>query len=121
VNNTKENISNSTVAKQRNLQAEAAHQNQHIETSQGAMQAGARRYPEPPFPEQHLAKPGEEEMLDPAPMYDAPFYRGSASCRRKLQSSRAETQGLAAPWRCFSLGKVPTLLSFIWPSTAMLK
>ena len=44
MNNTKENISNSTVAKQRNLQAEAAHQNQHIETSQGAMQAGARRY-----------------------------------------------------------------------------
>ena len=91
MNNKKENISNSTVAKQRNLQAEAAHQNQHIGTSQGAMQAGARRYPEPPFPEQHLAKPGEEAMLDPGPMYDHHFIVAQASCRRKLQSSRAET------------------------------
>lgn len=45
--------------------------------SQGAMQAGARRYPEPPFPETHQQKPGSEADLDPAPMYDAPFYRGS--------------------------------------------
>ncbi len=42
-----------------------------------AMQAGAREYPEPPFPEQHLKKPGKEAKLDPAPMYDAPFYKGS--------------------------------------------
>ena len=44
---------------------------------QGAVQAGARRYPEPPFPEQHQRKPGEEAALDPAPMYDAPFWKGS--------------------------------------------
>lgn len=44
---------------------------------QGAMQAGARRYPEPPLPPQHLPKPGEEAVLDPPPMYDAPYYRGS--------------------------------------------
>ena len=43
----------------------------------GAMQAGARRYPEPPLPQQHQAKPGSEADLDPAPMYDAPFYKGS--------------------------------------------
>lgn len=43
----------------------------------GAMQAGARIYPEPPFPEQHQAKPGREADLDPAPMYDAPFWAGS--------------------------------------------
>jgi len=43
----------------------------------GAMQAGARDYPAPPFPKQHQAKPGEEFRLDPAPMYDAPFYKGS--------------------------------------------
>lgn len=43
----------------------------------GAMQAGARRYPEPPLPQQHQAKPGNEAALDPAPMYDAPFYKGS--------------------------------------------
>ena len=43
----------------------------------GAVQAGARRYPEPPFPEQHQRKPGEEFRLDPAPLYDAPFWKGS--------------------------------------------
>ena len=44
---------------------------------QGAVQAGARNYPEPPFPKQHQRKPGEEVALDPAPMYDAPFWKGS--------------------------------------------
>jgi NAD(P)-dependent dehydrogenase (short-subunit alcohol dehydrogenase family) len=44
---------------------------------EGAMQAGARRYPVPPFPEQHQPKPGEEARLEPAPMYDAPFWKGS--------------------------------------------
>jgi len=43
----------------------------------GAVQAGARRYPEPPFPKQHQRKPGDEAALDPAPMYDAPFWKGS--------------------------------------------
>ncbi len=43
----------------------------------GAMQAGARKYPEPPFPKQHQSKPGDEAALNPAPMYDAPFYQGS--------------------------------------------
>src|SRR5260221_6453180 len=41
------------------------------------MQAGARRYPEPPFPKQHLPKPGRESELNPPPMYDAPYYKGS--------------------------------------------
>jgi len=50
----------------------------------GAVQAGARRYPEPPFPEQHQAKPGEESKLDPAPMYDAPYYRGSGKLEGKV-------------------------------------
>jgi NAD(P)-dependent dehydrogenase (short-subunit alcohol dehydrogenase family) len=50
----------------------------------GAMQAGARAYPEPPFPEQHQVKPGSEAMLDPAPMYDAPFYRGSGKLQDKV-------------------------------------
>lgn len=44
---------------------------------EGAVQAGARRYPEPPFPKQHQRKPGDEAALDPAPMYDAPFWKGS--------------------------------------------
>lgn len=43
----------------------------------GAMQAGARIYPVPPFPKQHLPKPGREADLDLRPMYDAPHYKGS--------------------------------------------
>ncbi|MGE0499457.1 MAG: SDR family oxidoreductase [Rhizobiaceae bacterium] len=46
-------------------------------TSESAMQAGARRYPEPPFPRQHHPKPGHEHRIDPAPLYDAPFWKGS--------------------------------------------
>jgi NAD(P)-dependent dehydrogenase (short-subunit alcohol dehydrogenase family) len=48
------------------------------------MQSGARRYPVPPFPKQHLGKPGEESVLDPQPLYDAPFYRGSGKLRDKI-------------------------------------
>jgi NAD(P)-dependent dehydrogenase (short-subunit alcohol dehydrogenase family) len=44
---------------------------------QTPLQTGARPYPTPPFPKQHLAKPGRESALRPAPMYDAPFYVGS--------------------------------------------
>jgi len=47
------------------------------DASNKAVQAGARRYPEPPFPKQHQTKPGDEAALDPAPMYDAPFWKGS--------------------------------------------
>ncbi|MCV3209285.1 SDR family oxidoreductase [Mesorhizobium sp. YC-39] len=43
----------------------------------GAMQAGARIYPEPPFPGQHHPKPGEEWRIEPPPLYDAPFWLGS--------------------------------------------
>ena len=48
------------------------------------MQTGARRYPVPPFPKQHLQKPGEESLLDPQPLYDAPFYQGSGKLRAKV-------------------------------------
>ena len=50
----------------------------------GAMQAGARHYPEPPFPKQHQPKPGSEEDLEPAPMYDAPYYKGSGKLDGKI-------------------------------------
>jgi NAD(P)-dependent dehydrogenase (short-subunit alcohol dehydrogenase family) len=43
----------------------------------GAMQAGARLYPVPPLPGQHLQKPGEEADLELQPLYDAPYYKGS--------------------------------------------
>ncbi|TGV75716.1 short-chain dehydrogenase, partial [Mesorhizobium sp. M00.F.Ca.ET.149.01.1.1] len=50
----------------------------------GAMQAGARRYPTPPFPKQHHPKPGEEWALEPAPLYDAPFWQGSGKLKDKV-------------------------------------
>jgi hypothetical protein len=48
------------------------------------MQAGARRYPAPPLPRQHLAKPGREADLKLAPMYDAPHYKGSEKLLDKV-------------------------------------
>jgi NAD(P)-dependent dehydrogenase (short-subunit alcohol dehydrogenase family) len=50
----------------------------------GAMQAGARVYPVPPLPHQHLNKPGLEADLDLSPMYDAPHYKGSDKLRGKV-------------------------------------
>lgn len=52
--------------------------------SKGAMQAGARHYPEPPFPAQHLSKPGHESDVELAPMYDAPDYEGSDKLKGKV-------------------------------------
>src|SRR6266404_5355033 len=49
-----------------------------------AMQAGARAYPAPPFPRQHQGKPGSEAELNPAPLYDAPFYVGSRKLENKI-------------------------------------
>jgi NAD(P)-dependent dehydrogenase (short-subunit alcohol dehydrogenase family) len=54
-----------------------------------AMQAGARHYPVPPLPAQHLRKPGREGALRLAPMYDAPAYLGS----RKLEGMTALITG----------------------------
>ena len=48
------------------------------------MQAGARRYPVPPLPKQHIAKPGSEAELALAPMYDAPYYKGSDKLKDKV-------------------------------------
>jgi len=48
------------------------------------MQAGAREYPAHPFPKQHQSRPGSESDLTPAPMYDAPFYRGSGKLQNKV-------------------------------------
>lgn len=49
-----------------------------------AMQAGARRYPVPPLPGQHLVKPGLEADLELEPLYDAPFYKGSGKLEGKV-------------------------------------
>ena len=51
---------------------------------EGAMQAGARIYPVPPLPSQHLKKPGKESDLELRPMYDAPHYKGSEKLLDKV-------------------------------------
>ena len=53
------------------------------------MQAGARKYPEPPVDKQHLKKPGKEKDLEVKPMCDAPYYKGSG----KLQDMVAVITG----------------------------
>src|SRR5262245_46809492 len=73
-----------TAAQQRSIQAKQDRKGEKPEAEDGAVQAGARDYPEPPFPKQHQAKPGEEFKLDPAPMYDAPYYKGSEKLKDKV-------------------------------------
>ncbi|PZW41380.1 hypothetical protein C8P66_12188 [Humitalea rosea] len=77
--------------RQRAIQAQVAEADRlrPREEMQGAMQAGARRYPEPPFPPAALEKPGLEADLPLAPMYDAPYYKGSG----KLAGKRAIITG----------------------------
>lgn len=92
-----------TVAKQRAIQrdvdrrdAAKAQSGKNAKKANGksngrarAMQAGARRHPEPPMPKQHLKKPGKEADLALQPMYDAPFYKGSG----KLEAMAAIITG----------------------------
>lgn len=47
-------------------------------------QTGAREYPTPPMPTQHLEKPGREADLQLEPMWDAPYYRGSGKLEGKV-------------------------------------
>ena len=48
------------------------------------MQAGAREYPAPPLPGQHLEKPGVEAELQLKPMWDAPYWKGSGKLEGKV-------------------------------------
>ncbi len=68
-----------TAADDRRIQQDLAarEQRQPKQAQQSAMQAGARKYPEPPLTPQHLDKPGTEADLQLKPMYDAPYYKGS--------------------------------------------
>lgn len=77
--------STKTADKQRRVQEQVGKSDKkNSGGKQEAMQAGARRYLTPPFPKQHQAKPGDERVLDPPPMYDAPFYRGSGKLEGKI-------------------------------------
>jgi NAD(P)-dependent dehydrogenase (short-subunit alcohol dehydrogenase family) len=77
-----------TAEKQRDIQAEVAKADARHKTEKSskpkAMQAGARPYPVPPFPKQHQPKPGAEYKLDPAPLYEAPYYKGSGKLEGKV-------------------------------------
>jgi NAD(P)-dependent dehydrogenase (short-subunit alcohol dehydrogenase family) len=84
--------SSATVKRQRAIQREVAQDDANKpkrKSQNGAIQAGARDYPEPPFPKQHQPKPGREAALDPAPMWEAPFYLGS----KKLEGMAALVTG----------------------------
>jgi NAD(P)-dependent dehydrogenase (short-subunit alcohol dehydrogenase family) len=77
--------SEGTASKQREIQKQVEKADKKEKPrSSGAMQAGARRYPEPPFPKVHQDKPGSEADLPLAPMYDAPFYKGSEKLKDKV-------------------------------------
>lgn len=75
-----------TLVKQHRIQSQVneAEAAEEKDAQPQAMQAGARAYPVPPFPPQHQAKPGDESLLEPAPMYDAPFWRGSGKLEGKV-------------------------------------
>jgi NAD(P)-dependent dehydrogenase (short-subunit alcohol dehydrogenase family) len=48
------------------------------------VQVGARKYAEPPMPEQHLRKPGLEADLKERPEYEALHYKGSGKLTSKV-------------------------------------
>ncbi|HEX6938831.1 MAG TPA: SDR family oxidoreductase [Longimicrobiales bacterium] len=76
-----------TAAEQRRIQAEIDRLDRERERAReegGAVQAGARRYPENPLPRQHLEKPGTESELEPRPRFEAPGYRGSGKLEGRV-------------------------------------
>lgn len=72
-----------TAAEHRKIQAQADAKPSPAERKD-APQTGAREYPVPPFEEQHQSKPGSEELLEPAPMYEAPYWKGSGKLEGKV-------------------------------------
>lgn len=72
-----------TAQKQRDIQDEqdrrdaAKKQESQQSGKESVPQAGARDYPVPPLPAQHLEKPGLEKDLQLQPQFQAPAYKGS--------------------------------------------
>ena len=64
-----------------------------------ATQSGARHYPEPPFSRQHKAKPGQEALLDPPPMYEAAYYQGSTDLLLTIGTFRCSHSNALASGR----------------------
>lgn len=75
-----------TAERQRKLQIQVhkADKARPKQEAKRAMQAGARKYPEPPMDKIHLKKPGQEKDLKTEPMYDAPYYKGSEKLNNKF-------------------------------------
>jgi NAD(P)-dependent dehydrogenase (short-subunit alcohol dehydrogenase family) len=87
---SEEKDSSDAVDQQRAIQRQVAGAEAALKPDeQKPMQAGARRYPEPPMPAEHQAKPGSEADLSLQPMCDAPYYKGSG----KLQDKAAIITG----------------------------
>ena len=106
------------VAAQRDIQKEVCRDDGEDGQKQGgAMQAGAREYPVPPFPEQHHAKPGIEARLEPAPMYDAPFWKGSGKLEGMVALITAAIPGSGGRWLCSSPARGRTWRLRISPRT----
>ena len=77
------------------------------------MQAGARQYPAPPLPKQHLAKPGREADLEVAPINpaDVVMRRACRSSARKTPMKRPAQPEEIAP--AFVFLAAPTCSSYI--------
>ncbi|MES2635110.1 MAG: SDR family oxidoreductase [Pseudomonadota bacterium] len=75
-----------TVAKHREMQREQdskdkAQAKKSEPESKRAVQAGPRKQPAPPLPDQHLAKPGLEADMELKPQFLAPEYTGSGKLK----------------------------------------
>jgi NAD(P)-dependent dehydrogenase (short-subunit alcohol dehydrogenase family) len=85
---------------QRRIQAQVdqadkrANEERSFGKEEGAMQAGARAYPEPPFPAVHQPKPGSEAALPLKPYYDAPYYQGSGKLKDKVALITGSDSGI---------------------------
>lgn len=78
-----------TSARQKDIQAQVDRKDAKTARSKNqsqkeAVQAGSRRQPENPLPKQHQQKPGHEHLLQPAPKFLAPDYRGSGKLEGKV-------------------------------------
>lgn len=76
--------------KQRQIQEQVNEQEQKAAKAQkekedkDAVQAGARKEPQPPYPDKQLEKPGKEADLDLQPKFMAPDYKGSEKLKGKV-------------------------------------
>ena len=73
-----------TLQKKNEQRRDARARKQSGKAKDSPSQLGARDYPEPPLPKQHLRKPGLESELDPRPDYIAPAYRGAGKLDGKV-------------------------------------